>query len=47
MGHHFPINSYSGYVNKWKKAMEEAYAIASSRSCAPGERNKSNSDLKA
>ena len=27
--------------------MEEAYAIASRRSCAAGERNKSNYDLKA
>ena len=47
MGHHFPVNSYSDYVNKWKKAMEEAYAIASRRSCAAGERNKSHFDLKA
>ena len=47
MGHHSPVNSYSDYVNNWKKAMEEAYAIACRRSCATGERNKSNYDLKA
>ena len=47
MGHHSPVNSYSDYVNKWKKAMEEAYAIASRRSRAAGERNKANYDLKA
>ena len=47
MGHHSPVNSYSDYVNKWKNAMEEAYAIASRRSRAAGERNKANYDLKA
>ena len=47
MGHHSPVNSYSDYVNKWKNAMEEAYAIASRCSRAAGERNKANYDLKA
>ena len=47
MCHHFPVNSYSDYVNKWKKAVEDAYAIASRGSCAGGERNKSNYDFKA
>ena len=28
MGHHSPVNSCSDYVNKWKKAMEEAYTYA-------------------
>ena len=39
MSHHSPVNSYSDYVNKWKNAMEEAYAIASRRSRAAGEKN--------
>ena len=47
MGHHSPGNSYSDYVNKWKQAMEEAYAIAGRRSHAAGERNKTHYDLEA
>ena len=47
MGHHSPVNSYSDYVNKWKKAIKEAYAVASCRSRAAGERNKAHYDLKA
>ena len=46
MGHHSPVNSYSDYVNKWKTAMEEAYAIARRRSRAASERNKAHYDLK-
>ena len=47
MGHHSPVNSYSDYVHTWKKAMEEAYAIASRRSRTAGERDKEHYDVKA
>ena len=35
------------YVNKWKTAMNEAYAIANKRSVSAGERNKNRYDTKS
>ena len=47
MDHHSPVHSYNDYIHQWKAAMEDAYAIASRRSCAGGARKKSYYDLKA
>ena len=46
-GQHSPVGNHSEYVKKWKQAMEEAYALASKRSSAAGERNKARYDMKA
>ena len=46
-GQHSPVGNHSEYVKNWKQAMKEAYALASKRSSAAGERNKACYDLKA